>query len=277
LDRLWRKWRQRDNGYTLCKLEGAIRSIAGLVPVAFRRALYSSIERLAQGHPRWSQRTTPLNSERFEYRVDWNRTVAYSFGNHGEIYINRKGREPRGIVEPGEEYQSIREQVAEALLQFTSGEGHRIFAAVKRQEELYWGDAMESAPDLVPLVHDSQWCYFNPSFGGGDALSPPARDRSGVHRPEGILVLHGPGVRTGHRAASARIIDVAPTILHWMGLPVPAEMDGVVLYDSLPGLPTMASQELSVELPDESEDFAGYTPEESQLVSQRLRDLGYME
>ena len=277
LDRLWRRWRQRDTGHALRALKRLIRSVARLAPVSFRRALYCSIQRLTQGHPKWSQRTSPLNSERFEYRVDWNRTVAYSFGNHGEIYINLKGREPRGIVELGGEYQTTRERIAEALLELTDDKGDPVFAAVKRQEELYWGEAMESAPDLVPLTHDRHSCYYNPNFGTGGVLTPPAPNRSGVHRPEGVLILHGPDVSIGQRVAAAHITDVAPTILGWMGLPIPENMDGAVLRGFLPVLPPVTLAEPATQPPDEPEDFAGYTSEEAQLVSQRLRDLGYVE
>lgn len=277
LDRLWRKSHQRDNGHALSRLKGLIRSAARPVPISARRLLYSVVERLAQGHPGWHQRTSPLNSERLEYRVDWSRTVAYSFGTFGEIYINLRGREPRGIVEPGEEYQTVREQIAEALLQCTDQEGHPLFTAVKRKEELYWGDAMGLAPDLVPLMQDNQWAYFDSSLGEGNVLSLPAKDHSGGHRSEGILVLHGPDVPAGRRIAGARITDVAPTILSWMGLPVLEEMDGAALEHFASVVPRMASEAPITNLGPESQSSATYTWEEAEMVSQRLRELGYMD
>jgi arylsulfatase A-like enzyme len=51
--------------------------------------------------------------------------------------------------------------------------------------------------------------------------------------PDGVLFFHGPGVRKGHRIAGATIFDIAPTILHTMGQPVGADMDGRVLKSAL--------------------------------------------
>jgi predicted AlkP superfamily phosphohydrolase/phosphomutase len=47
--------------------------------------------------------------------VDWSRTVAFSKGNYGQIFINLKGRETSGIVQPGAEYESVMKRVIDKL------------------------------------------------------------------------------------------------------------------------------------------------------------------
>ena len=49
---------------------------------------------------------------------------------------------------------------------------------------------------------------------------------SGMHRDAGTFIAHGPDVRGGESFAGGSIVDLAPTVLHWLGAPVPADMDG---------------------------------------------------
>jgi len=61
------------------------------------------------------------------------------------------------------------------------------------------------------------------------------RESWGVHRKEGVLMVVGPGIRKGYKIRGARIMDLAPTILHTMGIPVPSDMDGRVLEEIFEG------------------------------------------
>jgi arylsulfatase A-like enzyme len=102
---------------------------------------------------------------------------------------------------------------------------------------------------------------------------------SAVHRLHGTLMVWGKHVAPGQRIEGAQIIDLAPTTLYLMGQPVPKSMDGRVLtevvdehylashpvayVDDLPGVGGPADE--------------GYTDEESEAVSERLRGLGYLQ
>jgi arylsulfatase A-like enzyme len=59
--------------------------------------------------------------------------------------------------------------------------------------------------------------------------------KSGCHDPKGMMILYGPGVRSGVRIAEANNLDIAPTLLTLMGLPVPEEMRGRVLSEAFVG------------------------------------------
>jgi arylsulfatase A-like enzyme len=102
---------------------------------------------------------------------------------------------------------------------------------------------------------------------------------SGDHRPEGILIMHGPGIRTGHYIAKANLADVAPTLLYLVGLPVPDDMDGRVLEpafeDSYLDQHQVTFQRMAADAGHA--ERRDYNAEEDAQVQQRLRDLGYLE
>ena len=100
---------------------------------------------------------------------------------------------------------------------------------------------------------------------------------AGTHRPDGIFVASGPGVNAGTTIEGARIVDLAPTILRVLDLPIPEYMDGTVLQaafvEGVIGSTVTASVVPSVSSP---QGETAYTSEESAQISQRLQDLGYL-
>jgi len=102
-----------------------------------------------------------------------------------------------------------------------------------------------------------------------------------MHRDYGLLIMHGPGVQRGNTVEGAAIQDIAPTVLHTMGLPVPADMDGRVLADvfsseymaSFPVTITQADEGGPAGPPSEQID---YTAEGEQQIIERLEGLGYL-
>ena len=214
--------------------------------------------------------------------VDWSRTKAYFDDNRG-IRINVQGREPNGIVAPGREYKEIRDYIAEELLAVSHPEnGCKVISQVFRREDVYSGEYVADAPDLIPLQQFSGGYSENVTLGGGNPTGFKQLVRSSLvsadHTFEGVFMSIGPHVRRGRRTDHARIIDVAPTVLYLLGLPVPADMDGQILADVL--------QEGTIEHnPPVFEETAGfqyseqqvYTEEESRAMRDRLRELGYLE
>ena len=97
-----------------------------------------------------------------------------------------------------------------------------------------------------------------------------------THKPDGILIVSGSGVRAGGTIHRAGIVDVAPTILRLMGLPRPAYMDGVVLENAFQEgeLSKIADPGIAMAAPLDEEII--YTPEEAEKISQHLKDLGYL-
>jgi hypothetical protein len=73
----------------------------------------------------------------------------------------------------------------------------------------------------------------NNTFRYSDLVYGTGIIKSGCHDPKGIMILYGAGVRPGGRVAEANNLDIAPTLLTLMGLPVPEEMKGRVLSEAL--------------------------------------------
>jgi arylsulfatase A-like enzyme len=98
---------------------------------------------------------------------------------------------------------------------------------------------------------------------------------------EVILIAAGPAFRTGAAPHDAELLDIAPTVLHLLGVPVPDDLDGRVLTEllepasPLPVLePALAAAQTNGT--HASAFDASYTPEEDAAIQQRLADLGYL-
>jgi predicted AlkP superfamily phosphohydrolase/phosphomutase len=215
--------------------------------------------------------------------VDWGSSKAYSFGRHlGSVYINLKGREPHGIVEPGAEYEAVRDEIERLALEFRDPQtGRKLIGQVLRREEIYAGPYLERAPDLILRPEEPSDIFFGlADFGHRDTVSTVYR-YSGMHRDYGMLIMNGPGVHKGAWIEGAAIQDIAPTVLHTMDLPIPSDMDGQVLAGAfapgyLKAFPLRISE--GPDTPVEMEDMeqAGYTAEGEKEIMERLRGLGYL-
>ncbi|HET7377591.1 MAG TPA: alkaline phosphatase family protein, partial [Anaerolineae bacterium] len=93
--------------------------------------------------------------------VDWSRTKAFAVGNFGQIYINVKGQRAQGIVEPGGEYERVRDQIIQSALALRDSDGgDQVIATVYKKEELYKGDRVAVAPDLILHTDRSKYVSF---------------------------------------------------------------------------------------------------------------------
>ncbi len=205
--------------------------------------------------------------------VDWTRTRAYSIGYIGEVHINLRGREPQGIVAPGVEYERTRDEVMTALRALRGPDGAPLVEHLWKKEELYHGAHLDRAPDILFLPRRLETIAFGDFEFGSNKIVEPSYGVSSSHRMNGIFVASGAGIKNAGQFSGAEIVDLAPTILHLLGLPVPADMDGRVLRQAL-------SDERAVEYGGSSEGraepSAGYSDEEEQQVIERLQDLGYI-
>ena len=94
--------------------------------------------------------------ERPQYSVvDWPRPGPSRTGTFGNIVVNVRGREAQGIVEPGDEYERVRDELAERALEIRDPDGQPIVAAVHRREDLFDGPELEKIPDLLVEFRDS--------------------------------------------------------------------------------------------------------------------------
>ncbi len=210
--------------------------------------------------------------------VDWSRTKAFSVGNFGQVYLNVKGRRPQGAVDPAE-YEAVRDAIitkAKALRD--PDDDSQVVPVIYRREEIFHGISETRLPDLVLHTDRAKYVSFGHADFGSNRVIEPSTGQTGHHHMEGVIGLRGPGVRPGAKLEGASLVDPTPTILHYLGLPVPEYMDGRVLTAAFTdefnaAHPVIYSQ---VGPGDGVGSDSIYSDAEEELVMQKLRDLGYV-
>jgi predicted AlkP superfamily phosphohydrolase/phosphomutase len=212
--------------------------------------------------------------------IDWTRTRAYAQGNFGQIFVNQKGRQPRGCVAP-EDVRPLLEELKAGLLAIPHPEtGAPLVQRVYERDELYGGPHAHLAPDLTVVLRDWRYRTIGLHDFTTNQVVSPAFGPTGDHRMEGIFIGAGPAFRPGSEPQDATLLDIAPTILHLLGVPVPADMDGRVLTEVLdPALVPSPASETPTAPPstgDAEPIPVAYSEEEDAAIQQRLADLGYL-
>ena len=212
--------------------------------------------------------------------IDWSKTAAYSLGNVGQIYLNVVGREPYGCIEPGADYERVRTDIMNGLLSLRDPEtAEPVIEAVYRREEIYDGEQVIHAPDILFMPSRLEYFGFGEyEFGSHHIIEPMKRGISGTHRMDGIFIAYGGPVQAGKVVPDAQITDLTPTVLHAMGVPIPESVDGRVLTEIFspafqPHVATHSSQVW--QHPDDDQDQE-LTAVDKQTLSERLRSLGYV-
>jgi predicted AlkP superfamily phosphohydrolase/phosphomutase len=169
----------------------------------------------------------------FWENVDWTRTRAYAMGL-GQIYFNLRGRESRGIVDAGAETRQLSEELAARLLTMTDpDDGSRIVRAVYKRDDVYSGEFLGNAPDLQVGMEEGYRVSWQTTLGGTPPglVYPNMKKWSGDHggydvtTTAGVLISSRPLARE-----AASILDIAPTVLKFFGVPVPTEIDGRSIF-----------------------------------------------
>ncbi len=220
-----------------------------------------------------------LSYEEMIKRVDWTRTEAFSCFHTptiGQIYINLKGREPQGIVEP-DDYEELRDEIIERLNRLEgSWNGDPSKIEIYRPEEIYLGPYINQAPDIIFSINDGE-CEIDTRFGHSSLFKKGSFDlrHTGSHRKMGIFIASGPTLKERVEITGAKIIDLAPTLLHLFGVPVPKDMDGRVLNEIFSEGSFPAKREVTFSGAVEGKGFNVPKDEEKRVV-ERLRRLGYL-
>ena len=213
--------------------------------------------------------------------IDWSRTKAYAYGARDDLWINLQGREPGGIVSPSE-YEALRDEIIAKLHASRDVLDHQpvLEEAIKR-EQVYHGPNAHKSPDILirwKTTRVIRGIYLPQPGQQPPAVTPLSPNlNNGGHRLHGIFVMAGPGVRQGHAFDEGILWDLAPTILHYLALPVPDDMDGRVLAESFD--PTWLDEHpISFsEGTGESGQGADYGADDQALIDERLRGLGYVQ
>lgn len=215
----------------------AVRSAPGLlkrlrqaVPIEWRSAVKTRLPLGIQDRLSLFWRTA---------RRDWSRTWAFPVpvDLEGYVRINLRGREAKGVVEPGRDYEALCDRIEEGVSTFVDADtGEPLVAEVVRIDEAFGGQSRRAAlPDLVlrwaptPARHRR---VTSPRFGSIDWPTPGKvpTGRSGNHTAIGFVMARGPGIAPGTAIEGGHILDLPPTVLALLGEAAPPVMTGRVLH-----------------------------------------------
>lgn len=220
-----------------------------------------------------AQLTRPLDSL---LPVDWRRSVALAL--HGDlggmIYLNTPERFGSGPVGTPRQREQTLADAAAAFREARHPEtGERLFVEVTDTADRHGIDPVERMwPDLVAIP--APGFHTRHKFDAAPQLLRRDPTLTATHRQDGVLMVHAPGVARG-RSQTAELRDVAPTILHLLGMPAPARMSGRVLSEILSN-PSPAPMSQPIDAPAVLQ-LAGITDADQVCVEARLRDLGYLD
>ncbi|WP_255198811.1 alkaline phosphatase family protein [Halorarius litoreus] len=206
------------------------------------------------------------------YDIDHDRTEAFALGS-GAVYINSRARFSSGIIDP-QDLPEVKREVMRALAEVVDPDTGDAVLKVYDGEELYPDDPQ--APDIVVSTVDG----YEKAVSLSDRVFVPSADLgvAATHRSEGIFLARGGPIQAGSEPVGATVVDVAPTLLHCLGLPVGETMDGRVLTEILHPDSDAARATVTTAQYAEAEDgLAAPDEEDYSDVEERLRGLGYME
>jgi predicted AlkP superfamily phosphohydrolase/phosphomutase len=194
--------------------------------------------------------------------INWRKTQAFSIG--GLIWGNMYCSDDQLLIKIIEELESWKE----------SPTSKKIIQRIYKKEEIFSGPLVESFPNIflepnqgyafhTPLIKDMKMFH---------RANVHRHDRVGTHDRDGIILIKGKNVKQ-RRNVRASIIDLAPTILALLELPVPTYMDGRALEDFF-------AEGLKVNIQEMRYARRGFDHKgmdvDSQEIEKRLRDLGYL-
>ncbi|MHB1414723.1 MAG: alkaline phosphatase family protein [Chloroflexota bacterium] len=159
-------------------------------------------------------------------QIDWSRTKAVG-QRSVHVYVNTKGRDPQGIVEPGAEYEKVQQQVVDALHEYIDPKTglKPIVLALKREDARIIGHYDERSGDVIYAV--------DPRFQKEHGAQLPTA-KIGIGSMGTLFILKGPGVKQGVEIErTVWLTDIVPTLCYLAELPVPKQCEGAVVYQAL--------------------------------------------
>lgn len=266
------------------------RSLAGKLDGLLRATLSNRAKRLIAGmFPRlrvWFEKVD-------EAQIDWDKTIAYTneaFRACPAVWINHRALENHVGSNGCDAYEKALRETEETLKSLKDPKtGKPAISNIYRTRELYEGASKDKAPDLI-LSWWEDGFLLDQSAAGGPASLDVERSTgpitggvefAGSHRMDGVFIMAGGPTRRGHAFNNARIIDVAPTVLYLMDLPIPGDMDGRPLVDALDA-GFVSTHPFQIEEGGQTHEVAPgqevvFSEEESQMIAERLQSLGYIE
>jgi predicted AlkP superfamily phosphohydrolase/phosphomutase len=239
--------------------------------VGIRRSTIAGVGRafgLGDAVEREAQKLNP-----FVGGIEWSRTKVHYYPTNG-FFVNLKGRDAFGIVEPGAEYEAVVEDLLVRLRGMKDPRnGEPLLPVVKRREELFAGRNADRLPDVFVEFLDRPYDAFMQDY-DVPAVFLGNDWANGTHRRNGLYIGAGPALASGPEVEGLEIFDVAPNVLHLLGLPIPEHMDGrfrpELFVEAAAGGPRVEA------FRDTGDGRYGISPDEEKDLEEKLRGLGYL-
>ncbi len=216
---------------------------------------------------------------RHTYLLDWEKTTAYATtptSNGVFIAVAENG----GPGLPREQYQGFRERLMTGLYAVRDGAGQQVVSYIYTREEAFQGPYGEMSPDLTLALADGGLISILRS----EAVITTRRNVAGTHRPVGVFMAKGPGIRQGVELPELSILDVAPTVLYGLGLDVPSDLEGRVPEAMFEGdwlryrpVGVKARSSEAAKAREEAAAHPALDAQDEAVVVDRLRELGYID
>lgn len=185
--------------------------------------------------------------------IDWSKTKAWVTGYSGGLYLNVKGREPEGTVEP-KDYDKALDELTEKLKGIKDDKGRILDAKVYKRKDIHSGEYARFGPDLFVSFNNYHWGTSELiGYNSLHSYYTPKGPDDGAHGSYGFFALVGLGIPQKGKISKADLLDIAPTVLDLFGIPIPQDMEGKVLTEK-----------------------EKVTSKEEEEIKERLSRLGYL-
>ena len=212
-----------------------------------------------------------MTTEKVAKQIDWEGTTA--FGTRWALYINNS------LVNKDREYEALLEELIIELRAATCPyTGKKIFQQVLPRPEVFSGPFLQDLPDIVLLPTPDY--KINPNL-HKEIITPrkDAANKTGDHNadPVGILIAVGKDICSDRQIQGCSIMDLVPTILYMMDIPIPVEMDGRVLKDLFFQDSHLYQNEIKYQESTQVEQKTFEISEKDEAeIKERLKGLGYL-
>lgn len=184
----------------------------------FRRSVHINTWLRENGYLELKNPQAPSGGELLQF-VDWSKTKAYAIG-FGAIYINQKGREKEGIVEAGQETESLKQEIRKKLSGWIDQKyGELVVNNVYMQDEIFRGPLVDETPDIFIGFNTGYRASWQTALGAvpEQTIEDNLKKWSGTHLHDPVLI---PGIFFSNRpivTGTPSIYDITPSVVKLIG------------------------------------------------------------
>ncbi len=250
------------------KLLSGIKSILSRVNID-----KSTIRKWLSGYKSSKLKNINLPFNVFRQSVNWSATKAFMVGSVG-ICLNIKGRDKKGIL-TCEQAGFLADQICQQLTELRV-DGEKLFSRIYLKSQYVAKDYGCNIPDI--LLKPNNGIVISSRLEGAKEMFQTSQGwDSGTHDTKGIFLAVGETIKTDFQVQQISIVDVLPTIIYLMGLPIPNNVDGIIRQDiaqeKFVGKQAVVFREYA---PGTQNQIAWEDKGEEDQIKKRLQELGYL-